>query len=157
MGDWIGNEFELPSQISGVKISNKQRKKILKINQIKKLWFSRDTSPYHWNHHGDQWGGIINDQYVQIHVDDCIALERLSRSCLYGFEQTLSWLLIDVPINGQRVLYWVMPLASSSMHSLGFEPTSVEINAGSTERALASAAILASHSKTLSCTNIYKR
>ena len=52
---------------------------------------------------------------------------------------------------------WVMPLASSSMHSLGFEPTSVEINAGSTERALASAAILASPSKTLTYTsNIYK-
>ena len=49
---------------------------ILNINEmkIKKLWFSRDTSPYHWNHHGDQWGGIINDQYVQIHVDDCIAI-----------------------------------------------------------------------------------
>ena len=55
---------------------------------------------------------------------------------------------------------WVMPLASSSMHSLGFEPTSVEINAGSTERgALASAAILASLSKTLLYTTnkeIYK-
>ena len=79
-------------------------------------------------------------------------------SLRFGRKFGPTWLkIIDVPINGQRVLYWVMPLASSSMHSLGFEPTSVKINAGSTERALASAAILASLSKTLLYTsNIYK-
>ena len=58
---WIQNKFSAPCQ-------HKRGKK------FKKLWFSRDTSPHHcssWS----QWGEL-RDQYVQIHVDDCITSSR---------------------------------------------------------------------------------
>ena len=73
---------------------------------VKKLWFSRDTSPI-IAHHGVQWGGCCVEISAGILISAIATEVKESKiQLLEGqLEGLLEGLLIDVPIYGQRVLY----------------------------------------------------